>query len=203
MNKFKKGDTVVYIAAFEEQYDDQYVIGKQYKVENPKYMGGIKLQGLGTDGEELVYMQADNFRLYTAPPAQQGVFNVGDEVIYTGKIYEMFQDDYTKGQTYVVAIPAYQDRSDRIKVKDLDGKELVWMLTKNFKHKEKPVVPNKNGSHGKLWLQVATFHDRQGNKTVVKRSPCRHYYIKTPGKAQKRVNKDGVRQLLADAASTI
>ena len=52
-------------------------------------------------------------------------------------------------------------------------------------------------ARGHLYLQKATFKDSEGNKVVIKRSKCRHYYIKVQGQGQQRVSLDEARKAVS------
>jgi hypothetical protein len=47
-----------------------------------------------------------------------------------------------------------------------------------------------------LTLIEAEFHDENGNHVVVKRSPCRHYYLKVSGQKQKRVSLADIKRVV-------
>lgn len=116
------------------------------------------------------------------------------EDLEVGKVFAVEEDDIDTDYVH----PNWTDM--RV---ELEGHTHgVWVDQAYFTEVPKPVA-NEKRSQGKLWLQVAEFHDRKGNKTTVKRSPCRHYYIKKPGKTQKRATKADVQAVLAQATENL
>lgn len=138
-------------------------------------------------------------------------FKKGDKVIWIGKKPEMYYLDLTVGKEYIVH-STITDGSfrDVVVYKEGDkGTKHYFMMEDNFtkapERQPKAVKfnENENGSQGKLWLQVAKFADRKGNTTTIKRSPCRHYYIKRPGAKQVRATKAQVKAVLEQVAGNI
>lgn len=54
--------------------------------------------------------------------------------------------------------------------------------------------PSENPS--RLVLMRAEFKDSEGRNVVVKRSPCRHYYVKVDGSKQQRVSLQSIKQVV-------
>lgn len=73
-------------------------------------------------------------------------------------------------------------------------------------HFEEVKSLDDNDSHvgtGKLKVTKAQFIDRNGDKITIKRSPCRHYYMKKPGQPQVRIKKRQLSGILTGLAAAL
>ncbi len=78
-----------------------------------------------------------------------------------------------------------------------DGLEQV--LTPNqVEIVEEPAKQVDETSSHRLVLTKAEFHDSKGRKHTVKRSNCRHYYLKVEGQNQKRVSLASIKGVVAN-----
>lgn len=137
-------------------------------------------------------------------------FKAGDKVVFLGKYPEMFDDDYVVGKVYIVEshdVPSphitwpVSERSGDLRLVDEDNLDLAYMRADNFE-----LAPNENDSQvgtGKLRVTLAEFTDRKGSTITIKRSACRHYYMKKPGQPQVRIHKKQLSGILTGLAAAL
>ena len=122
-------------------------------------------------------------------------FKIGDKVVFNGNIREMYDSKFTIGQTYIVVNNTYD-----LYVEDLGGRRFAFMNEDNFDRL------NENSSQvgtGKLRVMKAQFIDRNGDTITIKRSECRHYYMKKPGQPQTRIKKKQLSGILTGLAAAL
>lgn len=204
MKKYDKGDKVVWMGKHPEMFDGDLIVGQVYTVMSHEMPG----DGLGVsqpsgdlyvtddDGKGLTYMRGDNFLPYDGEPVPR--YNNGDIVVVTSR------NQGAEFKEIPTVCKLSQKTSYDYLATNIDDPDESWYVGDD--QLEPYTKQDENGSQletGKLKLSEATFHNKSGSNVTVKRSACRHYYIKYPGKKQQRVTKAQVKDLLVNAAATL
>jgi len=135
-------------------------------------------------------------------------YKPGDKVVFLGLYQELFDEDYTVGKVYTVAshdMPGAKGRnvfepSGDLRLVDEYNLDLTYMRGDNFELAEQESLPTGTG---KLKVTKAQFTDRNGDKITIKRSLCRHYYMKRPGQPQQRIKKKQLSGILIGLAAAL
>ena len=192
MNKFNKGDKVVWKGRTSEMFDEDMVVGKTYTVVEDHNEDSVKVKE--SNGHQKCFMLESNFDLLGLK------YNNGDTVVVTENLHgSSFK------VTPVVCILSRKSTFDYYAT-SIDNPSDRWYVSDD--HIEdyiEPVIADENDSQmevGKVWLQVATFQDSKGNEITIKRSPCRHYYISRDDK-QVRSNIAEIKELLQKSVGNL
>ena len=218
MSKFKAGDKVVWMGRTRETFDNDLTVGEVYTVlgYHREYPDSIEIED--SDGKEIVFMLASNFDLYVEQPAVvDDVLRyfkyLGEQRTPPGKERGMTlpYSDLTVGKVY--STDRYDDDYAEQFVPDmlitLDNDKTTWVEVHHFLEVNKPAiqaVKDENDSHvgtGKLKVTMAQFTDRNGDTITIKRSACRHYYMKKPGQPQQRIHKKQLSGILSGLAAVL
>ena len=218
MSKFKAGDKVVWMGRTRETFDEDLTVGEVYIVlgYHRGYPDSIEIED--SDGKEIVFMLESNFDLYVEQPAviDDGLryFKyLGEQPTPPGKEKHipLPDDGLTVGKVYTT--DRYDDASVERFIPDmlitLDNAKIYWVEVHHFLEVNKPAtqaVKDENDSHvgtGKLKVTMAQFTDRNGDTITIKRSACRHYYMKKPGQPQQRIHKKQLSGILSGLAAAL
>ena len=192
MNKFNKGDQVIWNGRTSELFDEDMTVGETYTVVEDHNEDSIRIKD--SDGHQKCFMLKSNFDLSGLK------YNNGDTVVVTKNL---------RGSRFkvtpVVCILSRKTTYDYLATSIDNPSDNWYVADDSLEDYTKPIVADENDSQlevGKVWLQVATFQDSKGNEITVKRSPCRHYYISVGGE-QVRSNIAEVKELLQKAVDNL
>lgn len=157
-------------------------------MKNTNYTNHLRTQTMSNDRVGMAYVMLENYH-------QKG-FNEGD-------IVRIIHDDGTdyplvcKEDSFTTLLPLKRTQKVlHLKARYMEGVSKAGPMTYSEARQYKRdtfSTPEDKEPEPKLILQSAVFTDRFGNEYKVKRSPCRHYFLKVNDQDQVRTSVEEIR----------
>ena len=212
MAKLKAGDKVVFNGSHEEMFYNDFEIGRVYVVF--KHYGDDEVVVRNPDYEDalMVYMKEDNFTLAT-DYVHENEYKLGDTVVITARDGLLGAHDYKIGQKVIITGTDYKRRglldgiaTEYYDTKPVDGGHGWYIHDGECELAEDEATEDENDyqlESGRFRLKTATFLGKGGERVTIKRSKCRHYYLKSDSIKQKRITKAEAAELLTEVVNSI
>ena len=211
MAKFKKGDKVVFNGSISEMFYRDFVVGKEYEVLRYYDRGELVVKNPDEPGAQMVYMKEDNFELSTGVHKNQ--HKLGDRVVITARDGLLGSHMYEIGTEVIITDTALARRGtlDGVSTEYYDtvpvGGGTGWYIHDGECELVTPELAKDENDYqletGRFKLKTATVLGKGGERVTIKRSKCRHYYLKSDSIKQKRITKAEAAELLTEVVNSI